>query len=271
MPTPPDGPIGDDLEGSRSDDDPPVAVDADVDTDADAHDRVYNVVGDHDGAAKVDTVPLGPACSVLAIFLLLIVSVGAVVISAFLLGSQSERAVAALRQQLIPWVEQSSLRERDRNQIVDELEALVIDLENDRLNSRQLTRLKVSLEDAPILQWGTVQRLNEATESSGLTEQEKAAVARESNRLLRMVMAGQLGMQKLEFLLQPVSTKNRLDGRLTLNEDVDDAAIQEFLLRATTTLDRFEVDEQPLEMTVPQVFRHLLDEARTIDDPTPPK
>jgi hypothetical protein len=216
------------------------------------------------GSPKEESVSLGPACLVVVIVGLLIFSIGMVAVSVYLMSNQSMRAASAIRENLIPWVEESSLEPADRQGIIDELEVLIIDLENERLDSRQLTRLKYRLEDQPMHQWGVIQGIVAKLPETGLTEQEQTAVRQESNRLLRTASEGRLGMPKMEFVLQPVATKDMSTAseRLTLKPDVTDSEIREYLTRAKNVSDKSEITTKPYTKSLVEAYRGLIDDAK---------
>lgn len=211
---------------------------------------------------KEEVVSLGPACLVVIIVLLLIVSVGMAAGAVFLMGNQSERAAKAIEQQLIPWVEQSSLAEPDRRDIINDLQAIVFDIEQERFDERQLRRLRLRLEDSTILQWGVIQQLVARSKTMELTDVEKEALEVETSRLFDAACQGKFGMQQMEFLLQKAASKNFKSGRLTLKEDISEADIREFLARSKKQCDDLKIAEDPVRKTIPQAFRDLIEDAK---------
>ena len=206
-------------------------------------------------------VPLGPACLVVAVFGMVIFSVAMVAASWMLMGNQAVFAARALELQLIPWVEQSSLEPTDRDRILDDLKQLVDDLKHDRLDERQMVRLKLRIADSPVLQWGVIQQAEAKIRSSNLTDEEKQGAELELDRLLRTVSEGKLGMEQLEFLVQPIATKERNSGRLTLSEKADDAGLREFLRRTKGLADKQQIPSEAFAKSPSQVFRSLVEEA----------
>lgn len=90
-------------------------------------------------------VSLGPACVVIGIFGLVGISVFFVYMSMMLMGNQGKTAVSSVREQLIPWVEQSSLGQNDRQIIVGRLNEISDSMEREELTTRQLSRLGIRL------------------------------------------------------------------------------------------------------------------------------
>lgn len=214
-----------------------------------------------DGQAKAKDVPLGPACFVVFIFMLMMLCVAVAVMSFMLTGKQGGRAAYALREQLIPWVDQSSLSQTDQVAIIEDLTSLASQMEQDKLTSRQLTRLGVRLSDSPILQWGIVEEINRrAQASNGLTEQEKTDFARVCDRWLRAAGEGKLSMNEMEFTLQTTARKDGRSGRLTLKEDVNDEQLREIYRRILAICEKYKVSADPYDKSVSQVFKLMIED-----------
>jgi hypothetical protein len=211
--------------------------------------------------AKPKEVSLGPACLVVFIFMLVILCVVVAIMSYLLTGKQGGRAAYAVREQLIPWVDQSSLSQADQVAIIEDLTDLASQMERDELTSRQLTRLGVRLSDSTILQWGVVEQINRrAQASSGLTETEKADFAKLCDRWLRSAGEGKLAMAEMEFAFQATATKDPRSGRLTLRDDVDDEQIREFYRRVLSICERQKISTEPYEKSVSQVFQQMIED-----------
>jgi len=177
-------------------------------------------------------------------------------------GSQHGRAASALRTQLIPWIEKSSLSDVDRKSIIEQLDDLVIDMETEHLTTRQLSRLNFRLSGAPIFQWGAIETIEQqALHCDGLSEAEKVAISTECDRLLRTVLNGRVAMEQLEFALQQVTDKEKLSGRLTAHEHISAGEFQEFLRRIGAVSDRVNTSKEPLEKSPSEVFRMMIDDA----------
>jgi len=177
-------------------------------------------------------------------------------------GSQHLQASSALTTQLIPWVEKSTLSDADRQSIVERLNELVAEMDANRLSTRQLSRLNFRLSGAPIFQWGVVEEVQrQASLSSELSEAEKQALTVECDRLLRTVLDGKIAMEQLEFAAQQVAVKEQQSGRLTAREKISAAEVQEFLRRISSVCDRAKTEKEPLEKSVSQVFRMMIDDA----------
>lgn len=186
----------------------------------------------------------------------------AVAIMSFLLtGKQGERAAYAVREQLIPWVDQSSLSPTDQIAIIDELTSLASQMERDELTSRQLTRLGVRLTDSTILQWGVVEEiLRRAHASQGLTDSEKLDFSRLCDRWLRTASEGRLSMTEMDFALQEAATKDRRSRRLTLKEAVTDEQLREFYRRVLSICEKHQTSTEPYDKSVSQVFRMMVED-----------
>jgi hypothetical protein len=210
---------------------------------------------------KEKDVSLGPACLVVFIFMLVALCIVVAILSFLLTGKQGGRAAYALREQLIPWVDQSSLSPTDQVAVIDELTTLASQMERDELTSRQLTRLGVRLSDSTILQWGIVEEINRrAQASTGLTEQEKADFARLCDRWLRSAGEGRLSMTEMEFAFQQTATKDPRSGRLTLRDQIDDDQLREFQRRVLSICEKQKISTEPYEKSVSQVFKLMIED-----------
>jgi hypothetical protein len=213
------------------------------------------------GQTKPKDVPLGPACFVVFIFGLVILCVAVAIMSFLLTGKQGGRAAYAVREQLIPWVDQSELSQTDQVAIIEDLTALASQMEQDKLTSRQLTRLGVRLSDSPILQWGVVEEINRRAQASkGLTEQEKTDFERVCDRWLRAAGEGKLSMNEMEFTLQTTARKDGRSGRLTLKDEVDDDQLREVYRRILAICEKYKIALEPYEKSVSQVFKLMIED-----------
>ncbi len=177
-------------------------------------------------------------------------------------GRQNIQASSALKTQLIPWIETSSLSDADRQSIVERLNELVADMDAERLSGKQLSRLNFRLSGAPIFQWGVVEAIErQALASTELSDTEKQAMSMACNRLLRAALDGRIAMEQLEFAVQQVANKERQSGRLTARDEISTADLREFFRRISSVADRCKTSQEPLEKSVSQVFRMMIDDA----------
>lgn len=206
--------------------------------------------------------PLGPACGFFFLIGCVLLSM-TLIISAWMLSrGQADRAASALQSQLIPWVEQSSLADPDKQSILERLNELVTDMKAKKLTDGQLSRLNFRLSSAPIFQWGVIEDIEaKASASQELSDSEKQTITRECNRLLQTVLDSKLGMEQLEFAVQKVATKEARSGRLSALEKIDLKDFQEFSRRISEINDRLGTSKTPLDKSVSQVFRIIVDSA----------
>jgi hypothetical protein len=208
---------------------------------------------------------LGPAC---AFFFLAACAFGSVALIAtawYISGNQAERASAALRSQLIPWVEISALAPTDKAQIIERLNELVADMDAERLDERQLSRLNFRLSGAPIFQWGVVEQIIAAVnKNSELSSKEKEDFGLETDRLLRTVQNGRLSMEQLQFATQPVAQQEVKTGRLSLRENPSTKELQECSRRITSLNDEAKTVKGSIDKSVSQVFNAIMEEALTV-------
>lgn len=204
-------------------------------------------------------VSLGPACLVIGIFFLVGVSIFFVYMSIMLMGNQGKAAARSVREQLIPWVEQSLLSQSDRQTIVSRLDEVAGQMEREELTSRQLTRLGIRLTESTILQWGAVEQLNLIAQRSELSAEEKAEFALTCDRWLNCASTGRLNMQDMEFGTQNVCTKEHPSGRLKPRDDIDETRLREFMSRISTMCDRFQIPKEEFPKSVSQVFLEVIE------------
>lgn len=204
-------------------------------------------------------VSLGPACLVVGIFFLVGVSIFFVYMSIMLMGNQGKAAARSVREQLIPWVEQSLLSQSDRQTIVSKLDEVASQMEREELTGRQLTRLGIRLTESTILQWGAVEQLNLIAQRSELSAEEKAEFALTCDRWLNCASSGKLNMQDMEFGTQNVCTKEHPSGRLKPRDDIDETRLREFMSRISTMCDRFQIPNEEFPKSVSQVFLEVIE------------
>lgn len=219
-------------------------------------------------AAQVETKEpsLGPACLVISILLLAAFCAVCGIGSWFMFSDQYPLAEKGITQQLIPWVETSQLAESDKRSIVQQLTALLPKLQAREIDRNQLTRLHFCLQDNPILLWGGIQSiLAQASASEELSQTEKQAAERVSQRLLRMATERQLSRRDLEFTVQNASHVRADGASIEVNSDLTAAQIREYMTRAEQLLDNFEIPNEPYEKTPAEAFAILIDKALTAE------
>ncbi len=205
---------------------------------------------------------LGPACLVISILLLAAFFAVCGIGSWFMFSDQYPLAEKGISQQLIPWVEESQLAERDKRSIIQQLSALLPKLQSREIERHQLTRLHFCLQDNPVLLWGGVQSiLMQAREDADLSQTEKQAIERVSQRLLRMAADRQLSRRDLEFTLQNASHVRDDGANIEVNHDLSADQIREYMTRAEQILAKFDVPNEPYEKTPAEAFAILIDKA----------
>ena len=206
-------------------------------------------------------VPLGPACMVVFVCFLIGLCIVIAIMAYMLTGNQGKRAATALRKQLIPWVDESSLSKTDQSAIIEELNNIANMMERDQLTPRQLTRLGVRLSDSPILQWGTVEQVLkfvQTNEEFNATEREE--IQRTCDRWLRCAAEGKLSMTEMDFAFQGCAAKDPRSGRMTLRPDVTTSQIREFHRRVLGVCDKYKIDSEPFDKSISQVFHSMIED-----------
>jgi hypothetical protein len=206
-------------------------------------------------------VSLGPACVVIGIFGLVGISIFFVYMSMMLMGKQGQTAARSVREQLIPWVEQSSLGQNDRQIIIAKLDEISESMEREELTTRQLSRLGIRLTESTILQWGAVENLNLIAQASEMSPEEKAEFSFECDRWFHCASLGKLSMQDMEFGTQNVCIKEQKSGRLKPRDGITAEQLREFMRRMKAMNDRFEIPKEEFNQSVSQVFMKVMEEA----------
>lgn len=215
-------------------------------------------------------VPLAPACLIVVIIFAVIMSVVCAFLSWYINQNQSENAARALKEQLIPWVEQSALEPTDKAAISSELNELARQMEAKELNEGELRRLRFCLTDNPVLMWGFVQAaVGKIQQSTELTELEKEQASQTADRLLRLVSEAKLTRSALEFTLQTV-TLARSDGSgLVVKDNPTTEDLRTFIKRGAQQADGLKASTEAYDKSPAQVFRMMLDAA--MEEPKPPQ
>lgn len=184
--------------------------------------------------------------------------------SFFFFSDQPALAERGITEQLVPWVESSTLAPADKQAILAELQEVVEKVRSRELTSRQLSRLKNALEDNPVLLWGTIEGVLAQADEAGMSEVEIEAGNRVQQRLLRAAVERKLGRNDLVYFLEGC-THVRSDGQgLEVNSSLTAAQIQEFLNRSERFLDGVKVSKEPYEKSVPEVFQNLIEQALSV-------
>ena len=206
-------------------------------------------------------VSLGPACLIFVVIGAVCLSVGMIAMAALISRSQGKIAAYSVREQIVPWVEQSSLSKTDRTNIVERLTELSVAMEREELTKRQLSRLVLRMTDSPVLQWGVVEQLNQKAQASTMTDAEKSEFRLECDRCLRTASEGRLNIHDMEFAVQNVATKDQRSGRLTSRDDANEERLREFQRRIAAISDRYSMTSEAFDKSVSQVFLSLIDDA----------
>jgi hypothetical protein len=203
---------------------------------------------------------LAPACLIVAV-------IGAVVLSVSMIGlvalmGKGSNLAYLVREDVVPWVEQSPLGTSDKQSIVEQLKVLASDMEREELTQRQMSRVALRLRESPVLQWGVVEQLSRyANSSANITDDERAEYASQTDRWLQAAVDGKLSLQDMEFAVQHVATKDRRTGTLTIRDDVNDERYREFQRRVGTMLDKLKIPKEPFDKSVSQAFALGIEEA----------
>ncbi len=208
-------------------------------------------------------VSLGPACGV--VFLLggvvfaIIVSVSAYL----LIGKQGERASSAIREQLIPWVDESELSVPDKARINERLMDLAADVEAGKVTDRQLGRLRTRLTQNPVLQWGVIDNTIALAQSSGeFTDAERRELQKISDRLLMASSEFKISMEELGFLVQKLATRDSQSGLLETRPEISHSDVITFMQRSEELMASREVGDPPENSpSVAQVFEKMINDA----------
>lgn len=210
---------------------------------------------------------LGPACLVLAILALALFCAFCGFGSWIMFSDQYPLAKKGVEQQLIPWVKQSQLEPVDKNSIVAQLEELLPVLEERTISKEQLLRLRNCLQDNPVLLWGGVQSIIQQADASDLTETERDALERLTQRLMRMATDRELSRNDIEFTLQPCAKVREDQLGLEVVTDLNGDQIREFMKRAEQLVRHSDVPNQPYEKTPAEAFEMLINASLEINPP----
>lgn len=210
-------------------------------------------------------VPLAPACLVIGLLVALFTSVMMVAGAWLLMGRQADTATMAIERQLIPWVQQSSMAEPDRQEVVAQLELLCRDIAGERYDSRQVERLGTRLRDNPLFLWGLIQQTQQRIAESTLTEQERLSATPVCDRLLEMAARGLLDMSQLDFVVQEVALRTSDQRRLVIRDEIPPESLRLFLRRAALVADQAGIAAEVESQSVGEALRRVLEEAVDLD------
>ncbi len=204
---------------------------------------------------------LGPACLVVSILFLAAFAAVCGIGSWFVFSDQYPYAEKGITKQLIPWVQTSQLAEADKRSITSQLNDLIPLLRSREIDKRQLTRLHYCLQDNPVLLWGGVQSILLQAQASDLSETERSALERISQRLLWLATDRKLGRRDLEFTLQNCSEVRPDGASIEVKRDLTAEQIRDFVSRAEKLVQSFDVPNEPYEKTAAEAFAILIDKA----------
>ena len=189
-------------------------------------------------------------------------------------ADQYQYAAPAITEQLIPWVEQSSLATADKESILLQLEELVPKIRNKEMDTKQLYRLRNCLQDNPVLLWGVVQSVQSQAQrlstevaggEDGLTPVELEALNRIEDRLLRAAAERKIGRNDLEITLQSCAVLSKEQANLEVKPDLTPAQIREFMKRAEQLIKVQKIPNEPFEKTPAEAFEALINSALELE------
>lgn len=207
---------------------------------------------------------LGPACLVVAILSLAVLSSVCAFGSWFMFSDQYPLAVRSINEQLIPWVQTSQLSPGDQAQIVGELQRLLPRLEARSIDKQQLARLHNCLQDNPVLLWGGIESILAQARQAGLTETEQLALQRVTERMMRAAAERKLSRNDLEFTIQNCSKVRQHAQSLEVVSPLTAEQIREFVQRAEQIVDRNGIPNEPYNKTPAEAFHMLIDASLTL-------
>ena len=204
---------------------------------------------------------LGPACLVVTILGLAVLSSVCAFGSWIVFSDQYPMAAKAIDKQLIPWVESSQLSAEDKEGIVTRLHNLSTIVDQRDIDKEQLLRLRNCLQDNPVLLWGGVQSVLAQAPGTDLNPTELEALSRIERRLLRAASERLLSRNDLEFSLQGL-TKVREDGlSVEVRSDLTGDDIRRFMKSAESLLTANEIPNEGFDLTPAETFNSLVDQA----------
>lgn len=213
------------------------------------------------GSENAGEPSLGPACLVVAILFLAAFAAVCGIGSWFVFSDQYPYAEKGITKQLIPWVQTSQLAEEDKRSITNQLNDLIPLLQAREIDKRQLTRLHYCLQDNPVLLWGGVQSILLQAQDSELSQTERSALERISQRLLWLATDRKLGRRDLEFTLQNCSQVREDGASIEVKRDLSADQIRDFMSRAEQLVESFEVPNEPYDKSPAEAFAILIDKA----------
>jgi hypothetical protein len=201
---------------------------------------------------------LGPACLVVSILTLAVLSSVCAFGSWIVFSDQYPMADEAINKQLIPWVEGSQLALEDKQSILEQLRELSVVVANREITKVQLLRLRNCLQDNPVLLWGNVQSIVSQAPAAGVTEVELGTLKRLDERLLRMASELKLTRRDLEFTMQEL-TEVRKDGlNVEVKQNLTAEQIRSFMKRAENLANTIEAPNIGFENTPAETFAILV-------------
>lgn len=188
-------------------------------------------------------------------------------------SDQHKSAVPAITEQLIPYVEQSTLATADRESILLQLEALVPRIRSKEIDTKRLYRLRNCLTDNPVLLWGVVESVVaqakqlsvENGTSDGFTAVELESLDRIEGRLLRAAAERKIGRNDLEITLQSCAVMAKNQSGLEVKPDLTTKQIREFVTRAEQLIKNQNIPIEPYEKTPADAFEALVRSALELE------
>lgn len=231
-----------------------------------------DVEADHDreldrGADQA--VDEGPGCFPAVIagsaILLMLFFIGCGISTWYLFQQRTELAVRALRSDVIPEVQQSSLPPEEKAAVVQMLEQVVADGESGQLENWQSSGIMERLVRSPILEWGNLVAVEAMVENSeAFSEEERQHAKRQFSRLKQAVEQNEATAVDFHDVLLPVLSEAEPGKRRRLVRDIDAEQLREVVHRAEMVADRSRIPDQDFDVRLSEIIRREIEAGREV-------
>ncbi len=162
--------------------------------------------------------------------------------------------------QIVDQVEQSSLPDEEKKEIVHQLDRVTTAFENGDLDAGDLERIATTFLKSPLTAAGLLMGIEEAYfNSSGLSDEEKERGRRAIQRAWRGCTEERIKFEDLRPVMEIIADEKSQDN-WRFKEELTDDELRQFITTLESIVDEHDIPDESFDVTISEELRSLVDE-----------